>query len=135
MKRRSHCFLLLVSARVALYRERRYTRALEAQLEGEKDRNRAREDEMMTVPMRMLGMYGVATREGPAQPREPLRRQIQQRTRTRTDPWAMLSDDERREWQLFKADADPDGTNTAAVKREFLEMIEYRRANGDAEIM
>lgn len=113
---------------------RRYAKALERQLEGERWRNQAREDELLTVPMRYLGMYGVATREGPAQPRDPLRRQIQKPRTRQVDAWASLTDEERAEWPLYKADADPDGQNDAAVKREFLQMIEFRRQAGE-EIM
>lgn len=114
---------------------RRYALALERQLEGEKLRNRAREDELITVPMRYLGMYGVATREGPAQPRDPLRRQVQRPRPVAASGWNALTDEERAEWPLFKADADPDGQNEAATRREFLQMIELRRQGIGDEIM
>lgn len=130
--KRSRLFLLLIGTRVALARERKYSRALEAQLEGEKQRNQGREDELITIGMRVQGLYGVATREHPAPPREPLRRQIE-RPVAKPDAWATLTDDERREWPVFKADADPDGTNTTRARREFLQMIEFRR--GEQEIM
>lgn len=135
--KRSRFFLMLVSARVALFHERRYSRALEAQLEGEKIRNQAREDELITVPMRMLGMYGVATREGPAPLVQPLRRQAarQHRQVTQSSPWAMLTDDERAEWPLYLADVDPDGVRVQQVRQEFLQMIEQRRVTEGGEIM
>jgi hypothetical protein len=135
--KRSRFFLMLVSARVALFRERRYSRALESQLEGEKARNQSREDELITVPMRMLGLYGVATREGPAPQVQPLRRQTARRSRqvAQASPWAMLTDNERAEWPLYLADADPDGLRVQQVKREFLQMIEQRRATEAGEVM
>lgn len=120
--------------RQALRAEQAYSLALESQLEGERWRNQSREDELLTVPMRSLGMYGVATRSAPAPPRDPLRRQIN-RSISKADPWAMLTDEERAEWPLYQADADPDGTHTAAVRREFLQMIEMRRSENDTEIM
>lgn len=126
--KRSRLFLMLISARVALSRERRYSRALEAQLEGEKARNVAREDELLTVPMRMLGMYGVATREGRATPIEPLRSQVtRKRTTVQASGWASLTDDERAEWPLYLADVNPDDNHVQQTKREFIEFIRQRR--------
>lgn len=125
----------LLRNRHALRRERRYSRALEAQLEGEKYRNRAREDELITVPMRMQGMYGVATREGPARPIEPLRRQVQRkRSIPSVDGWAMLTDEERAEYQMYRADINPLPEQETSVKREFLEMVRLRRMANE-EIM
>lgn len=124
--KRGRLFLLLISARVALFRERRYSRALEAQLEGEKSRNQSREDELLTVPMRYLGMYGVATREGRAVPIEPLRRQVTQRP-LKVGGWANLTDDERAEWPLYLADVNPDDNHVQQTKREFIEFIHARR--------
>lgn len=114
---------------------RSYALALERQLEGEKLRNRAREDELITIPMRIMGLYGVATREGPAQPRDPLRRQMQRPRPVAASGWEALTDEERAEWPLFKADTDRDGTNVETARREFLQMIEFRRQGNDAEIM
>lgn len=129
---------LLVRARFGLYRERRYSRALEAQLEGEKQRNQSREDELLTVPMRMLGMYGVATREAPAPQQEPLRRQTlrQRRVIPQSGGWSSLTEEERAEWPFYLADADPDGIRVNEVRREFMQMIEHRRAaESGGEIM
>jgi hypothetical protein len=114
---------------------KRYALALERQLEGERWRNQAREDEMITVPMRMAGLYGVATREGPAQPRDPLRRQIQRPPVQAANPWELLTEEERAEWPTYLADADPNGTNVPAARREFLQMVQMRRQEEGAEIM
>lgn len=125
----------LITTRRALATERKYSRALEAQLEAERWRNQAREDELLTVPMRYLRFLGVATREGPAQPRDPLRRQVERpRDVSRSNGWANLTEDELAEWSVYKSDADPDGTHEATVRREFLEMIEFRRQQNE-EIM
>lgn len=126
----------LLRTRRALQQERRYSRALEARLEGERWRNQAREDELITVPMRMLGMYGVATRESPAPQQEPLRRQAMRQPRSvpSVSPWSALTDEERAEWPLYLADADPDGVRVNQVRQEFLQMIEFRRQSNQ-EIM
>lgn len=116
---------------------RRYARSLERQLEGEQLRNRSREDELITVPMRMLGMYGVATRTSRAQPVEPLRRLAERGSRSipQASAWASLSDEERSEWVIYKEDTDAAGVPEQQAKREFLEMIEIRHSQNDAEIM
>lgn len=124
----------VIALRRALAKERRYSLSLERQLEGERWRNQAREDELLTVPMRYLRFLGVATREGPAQPRDPLRRQLERPPVPQASGFAALTDEERAEWQIYKADADPDGTNERAVRREFLQMIEFRRQD-NVEIM
>lgn len=115
---------------------RRYALRLEAQLEGEKARNQSREDELLTVPMRYLGMYGVATREGPAQPRVPLGRQLERHnSMPRASAWSTLTDDERAEWVIYKTDTDYAGVPEQQARKEFLQMLEIRRAQNDAEIM
>lgn len=107
---------------------RRYAKSLERQLEGERWRNQNREDQLLTVPMRYLGMYGVAEREGPARPMDTLRRRAQRRPAVPTnDAWSTLTDDERLEWQSWSADVDPTPDQVVAAKREFLEMIRQRK--------
>lgn len=115
---------------------RRYAKSLERQLEGERWRNQSREDELLTVPMRYLGMYGVATRVGRAQQVEPLSR-IAERKRTvpQVSAWASLSDEERSEWAIYREDTDAAGVPEQQAKREFLQMLEMRHSANDAEIM
>lgn len=137
--KRTRLFLLLVSSRFALYRERQYSRALEAQLEGERQRNQAREDELMTVPMRMAGVIGLATRTSRAMPIEPLRRQAQRRPPTVRDAWSMLTEDERAEWLPWSTDIEntegPMGDKRKSYQREFADMIIARRMSESGEIM
>lgn len=133
--KRSWAFLRLMRANRKARYWKKYALSLERQLEGERWRNQSREDELLTVPMRYLGMFGVATREAPAQPREPLRRQAQ-RTRTvpTSDPWSTLTDEERAEWKMWREDVNPTPEQEAGAKREFMEMVRLRRM-GNEEIM
>lgn len=67
----------------------------------------------------------------------PLRRRIEQPRRpvAQSNPWAALTDDERAEWPIYFADADPSGEREHAVRKEFLEMIAFRRQQNDGDIM
>jgi hypothetical protein len=113
---------------------KRYALALEAQLEGEKARNQEREDTLLNIVPHALGVFGPRVRDGRAQPLAPLRRQINQR-KSPVDPWQLLTEEERAEWPTYLADADPDGVNVPAVRREFLQMIQTRRQEEGVEIM
>lgn len=123
----------VIALRRALAKERRYSLALERQLEGERCRNQAREDTLLNMVPHSRGLYGAMVREARATPAEPLRRQAT-RPIPRLNPWANLTEEERAEWPLYKADADPDGEHEEATRREFLQLIEFRRQQGE-EIM
>lgn len=132
MKRFSLLSALLIRARLALFVERRYSRSLEAQLEGEKQRNQTREDELASSGLRLAGLYGLAPRDSPAQPRESLRRQSgRQSTRNRivqADPWANLTEEEAMEWPSYQQDALDHNVDLPTARREFIQTIEMRRA-------
>lgn len=113
---------------------KRYALSLEAQLEGEKARNQEREDTLLNIVPHTLGVFGPRVRDGRARSVVPPRRQATQR-RVAADPWALLTEEERAEWPTYLADADPDGTNIPAIRREFLQMIETRRQEEGTEIM
>lgn len=113
---------------------KRYALQLESLLEGEKARNQEREDTLLNIVPHSLGVFGPRVRDGRARPTTPLRRQVGQR-KSPADPWSLLTEDERAEWPMYLADADPDGTNVPAVRREFLQMIETRRREEGVEIM
>mgnify|MGYP001564395924 CR=1 FL=1 len=113
---------------------KRYALALESQLEGEKARNQEREDTLLNIIPHSLNVFGPRVRDGRANPVTSLRRQIGQR-KSPVDPWALLTEEERAEWPMYLADADPNGTNVPAVRREFLQMIEMRRHDEGVEVM
>lgn len=123
------------SYRRRLKAERRYSRALEAQLEGERARNLAREDELASVPMRMVGAPGLLPRTGRATPVESLRRSVERKRPVVRDAWSMLTEDERAEYPLYAADADPNGLHEQATKQEFIQMVIARREMERGEIM
>lgn len=113
---------------------KRYALQLESQLEGEKARNQEREDTLLNMIPHSLGVFGPRVRDGRAQPIAPLRRQMGRR-RSPADPWSLLTEEERSEWPMYLADADPDGKNVPRVRREFLEMIQMRRQEEGIEVM
>jgi len=121
-------------ARKELQAERKYALALEAQLEGEKARNQEREDTLTNIVPHVLGVFGPRVRDGRAQPIVPPRRKIGQRL-SPADPWSLLTEEERAEFQTYLADADPSGTNVSTVRREFLQMIEMRRREEGIDVM
>lgn len=137
--KRTRLFLMLIGARFALHRERKYSRALEAQLEGERLRNQAREDELSTIPMRMAGVTGLAPRTGRARLVEPLRETIERKPPRARDAWSMLTEDERSEWPSWSADIEsvegPMGDRRKAYQREFADMVFARRLSENGEIM
>lgn len=122
-------------ARRELKAERQYALALESQLEGEKARNQGREDTLLNIVPHALGVFGPRVRDNRARPIVPLREQIGQRRKSPADPWELLTEEERAEWSMYLADADPNGTNVPAVRREFLQMIQTRRQEEGFEIM
>lgn len=114
---------------------KRYALSLESQLEGEKVRNQEREDTLLNIVPHALGVFGPRVRDGRARPITPPRRQAARQRLAPSDPWTLLTEEERAEWPMYLADAAPDGTNVPRVRREFLEMIEMRRQEETIEVM
>ena len=113
---------------------KRYALRLEEQLEGEKARNQEREDFLLNAIPLALGVWAPRVREGRARPVTPLRREVNRRTPP-VDSWAMLTEEERAEWPLYQADADPNQVNIPATKQEFLQMVLMRRQEEGTEVM
>ena len=98
----------------------------EGQLEAERYRNLEREDTLVTVPMRMAGLWGMPAREAPA----PIK-QVNPRPLTASnDPWDTLTWADRQEFDLqWKPYAEEAGIPMAQAKQRFLsEVILPRRS-------
>jgi hypothetical protein len=99
----------------------------ESQLEAERYRNLEREDTLVTVPMRMAGLWGMPAREAPAQPAK----QVRQRPalNAAADPWETLSWADRAEFDMYwKPDAEATGVSLSQARERFLnEVILPRR--------
>lgn len=99
----------------------------EGQLEAERYRNLEREDTLVTVPMRMAGLWGMPAREAPAPPVK----QINQRPslNAATDPWETLTWADRQEYDLmWKPEVDAGIVTAQQQKQRFLsEVILPRR--------
>jgi hypothetical protein len=98
----------------------------EGQLEAERYRNLEREDTLVTVPMRMAGLWGIPARSGPAEP-------IKQINPTPSllqsaDPWDNLTWGERQEFDMeWKTDAEAAGVPIREARQKFLEEVNKRR--------
>ncbi len=100
----------------------------EASLEAEMLRNREREDTLITVPMRAMGLFGIPAREAPA----PLVRNVSRPTSQlvkSTDPWDSLSWADRQEFDMYwKDDAAAAGVPLMQARERFLaEVVIPRR--------
>jgi hypothetical protein len=100
----------------------------ERELKAEMWRNRAREDELITVPQRMQGLFGIPAREAPA----PLVRNVSRPTSQlvkSTDPWDSLSWADRQEFDMYwKDDAAAAGVPLMQARERFLaEVVIPRR--------
>jgi hypothetical protein len=99
----------------------------EASLEAERYRNLEREDTLVTVPMRLGGLWGMPARDAPAQPLK----QVHQRPglNAASDPWETLTWADREEFNLmWKPDVDSGLVTFQQQKDRFLsEVILPRR--------
>jgi hypothetical protein len=98
----------------------------EQQLKAETWRNRAREDELITVPQRLQGLWGMPPRTEPAlatrqtNPRPALTRSA--------DPWEALSWADKREYDLeWKEAAVAKGISEPQARQMFLAELASRR--------
>lgn len=100
----------------------------EAQLEAERWRNSEREDTLITVPMRLGGLWGMPARSGPA-PTKQVSRIAPAPPVTATDPWiAQTTPEERWEFDLYwKQDAQAAGYSDAQAKQEFMRRLQERK--------
>lgn len=101
----------------------------EASLEAERYRNLEREDTLVTVPMRMAGLWGIPARSGPAEPIKQVNRPPLQIAALGTDwTWA----DQQEYEMMWKP---PDGSDASTVRqameRFHNEVIVPRRAFND----
>lgn len=111
-------------ARARYWRKRAVS--AEAELRAETFRNREREDELVTVPMRMAGLWGMPPRAAPAL------KQVNQLAPTPVstpgDPWHSLSWADKNEFNMYwKPDADAAGVPEHEARQKFLLEIESRR--------
>lgn len=98
----------------------------EALLEAETLRNREREDELVTVPMRIAGLFAPPPRTGPIL--KPINRMAPTPVTPLSDPWNALSWADKNEFDMFwKADAAAAGVPEHEARQKFLLEIESRR--------
>lgn len=105
-------------------------RALEAEasLEAERWRNLEREDTLVTVPMRMAGLWGMPARSAPATPLTQVNRIGPNPISAPTDPWHALSWADKNEFEMFwKADAEAAGVPLQQARQQFLAELASRR--------
>jgi hypothetical protein len=96
----------------------------EAALEAEVVRNREREDTLVTVPMRLGGLWGMPARSAPAVRQVNVPPQLTQST----DPWDGLSWADKQEYEMFwKADAVAAGIPEQQARQQFLMELQTRR--------
>lgn len=96
----------------------------EASLEAEIIRNREREDTLITVPMRLGGLWGMPARTAPAVKQV---NPIPALART-TDPWDSLTWADKQEFDMFwKADAAAAGVSEHEARQKFLLELQNRR--------
>ena len=115
------------------YWKRRAHKA-EALLLAETQRNRAREDTLVTIPVRMAGLmaFGLEPRDAPARMVHHAPRQLT----AVLDPWDALSGAERMEFDTFwKADAEAAGISLQQARRQFMAEIEKRKSLNDEPSM
>lgn len=99
----------------------------EASLEAERYRNLEREDTLVTVPMRLGGLWGMPARDAPA-PIKQVNTRTPQLTAS-TDPWDSLTGADKMEFDLeWKQAAEDAGIPMQEAKRRFLaEVVTPRR--------
>jgi len=98
---------------------------LKAANDAEMYRNREREDTLITVPMRLGGLWGMPARTGPAAPKQVNR---PPQLTASADPWDSLTWADKQEFQMFwKADADAMGIPELQARQQFLATLEKRR--------
>ncbi len=98
----------------------------EASLEAERWRNLEREDTLVTVPMRLGGLWGMPARTGPA-PMKQVNQPPRQLTQS-ADPWDSLSWADKQEYDMqYKDAAAAMGIPEWRSKQEFLAVVESRR--------
>jgi hypothetical protein len=104
----------------------------EASLEAECARNRAREDELITVPMRAMGLWGMPARDALAQPVKQVNASPS-RALTTSDPWDTLTGADKMEFDLEWKDAgEALGLSLMQSRQQFYrEVILPRRALND----
>ncbi len=94
--------------------------------EAERWRNMSREDELVTVPARMGGLWGMPPRTGPAR-----MKQVNQPPRTLAqpaDPWDALSWADKQEYDMqWKDAALAQGIPEYVAKQQFLAELQSRR--------
>lgn len=94
------------------YREmRRRAIAAERRLEAEMWRNRAREDELITVPMRMSGLFGMMPRDAPAPVKQVKQQPPLLQTSNGVDSWTWA---DQQEFEMFWK---PEGADAATVRQ------------------
>lgn len=101
-------------------------RAVQAErlLEAERWRNQEREDTLVTVPMRMAGLFGMPARSAPALTKQVVRPALV----APTDPWDTLTFADRQEFEMFwKPDAERAGVPMRDAQQKFLQELENRR--------
>ncbi len=89
-------------------------------------RNRSREDELITVPQRLQGLWGMPPRTGPAR-----MKQVNQPSRALAqpaDPWESLTWADKQEYELqWKDAALAQGIPEYIAKQQFLAELQSRR--------
>lgn len=97
----------------------------ERKLEAETLRNREREDTLVTVPMRLGGLWGMPARGEPAQIKQV---NAAPRLTQPTDPWDGLSWADKQEYEMFwKQDAQAAGVPEQQARQQFLMELQNRR--------
>lgn len=90
---------------------RRRAIAAERRLEAEMWRNRAREDELITVPMRMSGLFGMMPRDAPAPVKQVKQQPPLLQTSNGVDSWTWA---DQQEFEMFWK---PEGADAATVRQ------------------
>ncbi len=98
----------------------------EASLEAERWRNLEREDTLVTVPMRLGGLWGMPPRTGPARMKQV--NTPPHALAKPADPWDSLSWADKQEYELqWKDAALAQGIPEYVAKQQFLAELQSRR--------
>jgi hypothetical protein len=85
-------------------------------------RNREREDELITVPQRLQGLWGMPPRSEPAIAAK--RRHVPKQLTQSADPWDSLSWADKAEFDMYwKADAEAAGVSLPQARQRFLQEV------------